>query len=85
MLVEGVVDDDLGDVVDLLVELAPLAEQVGELGFADRHPREPFAEQGPEIVDRAEVAGSDHADDELAVLAAQRNGLVLVADVLRQQ
>ena len=85
LLVERIVDHDLGDVADLLVELAALAEQVGQLGLTDRNPREPLAEQGAKVVDRPEIAGRDHADDELAVLAAQRHGLVLVADVLREQ
>ena len=36
LLVEDVVDHDLGDVVDFLVELAALVEQFGKLRFADR-------------------------------------------------
>ncbi len=85
LLVERIVDHDLGDVVDLLVELATLAEQVGQLGLADRDPCEPLAEQGTKVVDGPQIARRDHADDQFAVLPAQRHGLVLVADVLGEQ
>ena len=38
-----------------------------------------------QVVDRQQVAGRDHADDQLAILTAQRHSLVLVADVLGKQ
>ena len=52
LLVEGVIDHDLGDVVDFLVELAPFTEEVGQLGRRDGDSGEPLVEQGTEVVDR---------------------------------
>ncbi len=85
LLVERVVDHDLGDVVDLLVELAALTEQVGQLRRGDRDPAEPLVEQGTQVVDGAKIARIDHAHDQLAVLAAQRHGLVPMPDVFGQE
>ena len=85
LLVEGIVDHDLGDVVDLLVELAALVEQIGQLGGGDGDAGESLAEQGAQVVDCPQISRCDHADDQFTVLTAQWHGLVPVAEVLGQQ
>ena len=83
-VVERVIHHDLGNVVDLLVQLAAFIEQLAELAGADQHSGERLAQQCPQIIDGAQVTRIHHAHHQTAALATQRHSLVPAADVLGQ-